>query len=101
MDGSLMVKARSITLQFILKPLVVEVAAEVGVQDMSMETGKVVDGVTMEGIIWLKKEKMDKAVDVEGLIAIKEEIEVAGVGERIPLVVIMAVGEDQLMEPKL
>jgi hypothetical protein len=96
-----MVKARYNTLQYIPKPLVVEVAAEVGVQDVIMETGKVVEGITIEVIIQLKKEKMDRAVEVEGLIATEEEIEVVGVGEKIPLVVVMAMGEDQLMELKL
>jgi hypothetical protein len=94
-----MVKARLSGLQYIPKPLAVEVAAEVGVQDTIMEIGKVVEGIIIEVTSQMKKEKMDKALEVEGLIAIEDEIEVVGVGEKIPPVVLTAVREDQLMEP--
>jgi hypothetical protein len=88
MVGSLTTKVKHSTLPYIAKLLAVAGAAEVEVQGVVVETGGVVEGVTIETVTSLEHEKMDKALKEEGLITIRDKIEAMETGEEIPPVVV-------------
>jgi hypothetical protein len=84
-------KAKHSTLLLCIPKLtVVAAAAEVEVQDVVMEIGGLVEGVTIKIIASLEHQKMDKSLKVEGLVAIEDEIEAVEIFERIPPVVVMS-----------
>jgi hypothetical protein len=68
----------------------VAAGAEVEVQDVVMETGGMVEGVIVKIITSLEHQKMDMSMKAEGLVAIKDGIEVVEMFEKITLVVVMS-----------
>jgi microsomal dipeptidase-like Zn-dependent dipeptidase len=68
----------------------VAATAEVEVQDVFMESGGVVEGVTIKIITSFEHQKMDSSVKVEGLVVIKDDIEAVEIFEKIPLVMVMS-----------
>jgi hypothetical protein len=67
----------------------VAAGAEVDIQDVVMETRGMVEGVMIK-IISLEHQKMEMSMKAEGLVTIKDGIEVVEMFEKITLVVVMS-----------